>query len=247
MAESKAEITKIFNEYRTRIDDTFSADMEFRWVLDNIDKHIASEKPDAYLVKGDVSYGIEHFQISQYIVKKGQDTSRIAKGSQAKREKMKSDRDFSLQPSIENLIVAMERNLKVHSNSFNSYKSNILNLTNCNNEYKLVIFVEDSTDSGYIVKRRDTKAINPLNLRQLAEKVLQYKNDIWAIIYSYGNEMERVITGCTVKELEDRSNRNQLFNADDYAPFEVKRDVHISSKDENQDKNTITIKLYNYL
>lgn len=71
MAESKAEITKIFNEYRTRIDDTFSADMEFRWVLDNIDKHIASEKPDAYLVKGDVSYGIEHFQISQYIVKKG--------------------------------------------------------------------------------------------------------------------------------------------------------------------------------
>ena len=76
---------------------------------------------------------------------------------------------------------------------------------------------------------------------------MQYKNDIWAIIYSYGNEMERVITGCTVKELEDRSNRNQLFNADDYAPFEVKRDVHISSKDENQDKNTITIKLYDYL
>lgn len=246
--QTKAEIKSIFGNYKVKINDTFSNDIEFKWVLNNIESHISSEMPDAYLKKENIVYAIEHFQVSQYISEKNQDVSRIAKGSQKKREKMKEDRDFKLSPSINNLVAALERNLRSHAKSFSSYKTNILNLSDCNNrEYKLILFVEDSTESAYIVKRRYTEAINPLRLRQLVEPILQYKKDVWGIIYSYGNEVDKLLTGCTLMELENIISKDQLLDANDYVPFEVEKDLHISSTDESQDSNIVTIKLFDHL
>lgn len=246
--ETKAEIKEIFEKYKhIRKNTEFSDDAEFKKILENIEKHISSEKPDAYLEVDNTIYGIEHFQISQYEMKKGQDFSRVAKGSLNNREKMKNDRDFSLKPSVDNLILALERNIESHSHSFEEYKTNVLNRSeNTNVKYKLIIFIEDSTDSGFIVKQRDTNPINPLELRQLVEKILKYKDDIWAVIYSFGNELSRELTGCTVQELQNRKEAGLLLNAEEYVPFEVKREMHVSSKDSKEDRNSITINLFDH-
>ncbi len=246
--DTKAEIKEIFVKYKNiKKDIDFSDDTEFKRILKKIGEHIPSEKPDGYLEVDDTIYGIEHFQISQYVVKKGQDFSRVAKGSQNNREKMRNDRDFSLKPSVDNLISALERNMDSHSHSFEEYKTNVLKHSEKNTvNYKLIIFIEDSTDSGVIVKRRDTKPINPLELKQLAEIFLKYKNDIWAVIYSFGNEITRELTGCTVQELQDKKEAGLLLNAEEYVPFEVDREVHVSSKDSKEDKNSITIKLFDH-
>lgn len=246
--DTKAEIKEIFVKYKNIIKDiNFSDDIEFKMILKKIEEHIPAEKPDGYLEVNETIYGIEHFQISQYVVKKGQDFSRVAKGSQNNREKMQKDRDFSLKPSVDNLISALERNIDSHSHSFEEYKENVLKRSEKNTvNYKLIIFIEDSTDSGTIVKRRDTKPINPLELRQLAEIILKYKDDIWAVIYSFGNEITRELTGCTVQELQDKKEAGLLLNAEEYVPFEVDREVHVSSKDSKEDKNSITIKLFDH-
>lgn len=246
--DTKAEIKEIFEKYKKiRKDMDFSDDKEFKMILEKIGYHIPSERPDAYLKVDDTMYGIEHFQISQYVVKKGQDFSRVAKGSQNNRKKMKNDRDFSLKPSVDNLISALERNIDAHSRNFEEYKTNVLKHSeNTTVKYKLIIFIEDSTDSGVIVKRGDTKPINPLKLRQLTEIILKYKNDIWAVIYSFGNEISRELTGCTVQELQYKKEAGLLLNAEEYVPFEVEREVHVSSKDSNEDKNSITIKLFDH-
>lgn len=245
--ESKEEINSIFNNYKVCIDDTFSCDNELKWVLNNIKEHQSFEKPDAYLVNNDNIYAIEHFQISQYRQYKGSDTARIAKGSKENRDKMKNDRDFDLKPSIENLIAALTKNLKSHASSFESYKSNILSIANSQNKhYRLIILIEDSTESAYIVRSKDTKAVNPLLLKQIVECILEFKNNVWAVLYSYGNEVDKVLTGCTVEELEENA-KNRCFDAIDYVPFETDRELHISKDSHKEDSNTVTIRLFDRL
>lgn len=245
--ESKEEIKSILNDYKVCIDDNFTSNNELKWVLNNINSHQEFEKPDAYLLNNDNIYAIEHFQISQYRQCKGSDTARIAKGSKDNRDKMKNDRDFDLKPSVENLVSALIKNLKSHANSFESYKSNILNVANCQNKhYRLIIFIEDSTESAYIVRNRDTKAINPLLLKQIAECILEFKNNVWAVLYSYGNEVDKVLTGCTVEELEENT-KNRCFDANDYVPFETDRELHISKDNPKEDSNSVTIRLFDRL
>ena len=161
---------------------------------------------------------------------------------------MKGDRDFDLQPSIENFISALRDSLSSHSKSFESYKAHIISLENYkNSEYRLVIFVEDSSKSGYVVRRRETEAVNPLLLKQIAETFLEFKDSIWGIILTSGNEKQKRITGCTLEELKDRLKNNELFDAKDFAPFEVSREVHVSKDDPAQDNNHVTIHLFDRL
>jgi hypothetical protein len=246
--DTKLEIDRFFKNYVITIDDTFLNDKELKMVLNYIRNCNSFEKPDGYLLKKNSVYAIEHFQISQYKLRKNQDVSRIAKGSQKNREKMNDDRNFDLEPSVHNLIVSLERNLKSHSNSFQSYKTNILNINDCNEKvYKLIIFIEDSTESGYIVRNRETKIINPLKLRQLAEIILKYKTDVWGVIYSYGNEKNKILTGCTLKDLEEQMNNGKLFDSNDYVPFEVGKNIHVSKSDKTKDSNTIKIKFNEHI
>lgn len=242
--ESKEEIKAIFSDYKVHIDEGFTDNNELKWVLNNIETHKSFEKPDAYLLSKDNVYAIEHFQISQYKQCKGSDSSRVAKGSKENRNKMRIDRDFDLKPSIDNLITALIKNLKSHAKSFESYNSNVMGVDSCQNkQYRLIILIEDSTESAYIVRNRDTRAINPLQLKQIVECILEYQNDVWAVLYSYGNEVDKVLTGCTIKELEENAN-NLCFDVNDYVPFESDRAVHISKDNSKNDCNTVTIRLF---
>ena len=243
--DTRNEINEIFQNYEVNIE-KFSDNKDMQLLMENITNHISTEKPDAYLRLQNIVYAIEHFQISQYkILKKDQDISRIAKGSIANRGKMKNDRDFDYKPNIDNLIIALEKNIESHSNSFLAYKEHISTIEeNVDKEYRLVIFIEDSTESGYIVKKRDTQPINPLLLQQIVNILLNHKEDIWGVIYVYGNEVQKQMTGCTLEELDEKREKGCLLDSKDYVPFEVERNVHVSKSDEEEDTNTIKINLF---
>ena len=245
---TKNEIEYMYKKYKVNISKSV-CNKELRELLDGISNHIPREIPDAFLCCGNLIYAIEHFQISQYdLVKNNQDISRISQGSRERREKMKKDRDFDLKPSIDNLIKALSRNLCTHSKSFSLYKKNILELPESTEKvYRLVIFVEDSTESGYIVRKRETHPINPLLIKQIADVLLEYKNDVWGVIYAYGNEGEKEIVAFTLEELGVKMQNGELIDASACAPFEVERNVHISKKDKTEDSNTITIHIYDRL
>lgn len=121
VCNTRNEIKKIFKKSVYIEKSIFNGDM--KELVHNIEKHTPSERPDAFLCLGNIIYGIEHFQITQYgLCKNNQDISRIAEGSKHNREKMKDDRDFDYEPSINNLIKALSRNLRIHSKNFDAYK-----------------------------------------------------------------------------------------------------------------------------
>ena len=248
-SDTKNEIIDMYANYKVTIDGSSICNKELRELVYKIENHTPREIPDAFLCLNNFIYAIEHFQISQYQKKKkNQDISRISQGSKDRREKVKEDRDFDFKPSIDNLINALSRNLCVHSKSFNLYKRNILALPeSAEKVYRLVIFVEDSTESGYIVKKGETKPINPLLLKQVSDVLLKYKDDIWGVIYAYGNECEKSMVAYTLEDLDLKREQGELLNASDYAPFEVERKVHISKKDKKEDSNMVTIRLCDHL
>lgn len=74
--DTKSEIKNIFKKYRVSIEN-ISDDKDLQLLMQEIENHIPTEKPDAYLSVQNIVYAIEHFQISQYnLVKKDQDISR---------------------------------------------------------------------------------------------------------------------------------------------------------------------------
>lgn len=248
MDSSKNEIKNIVDKYELFEDFSPTNDENIKNIIRHIKDFVPSEKPDAIFEDDGIVFAIEHFQVSLYRKSGRNDVSKIAEGSQCKREKMKDDRDFDLQPSIENFISALRDSLSSHSKSFESYKTNIISLENYkSSEYRLVIFVEDSSKSGYVVRRRETEAVNPLLLKQIAEIFLEFKDSIWGVILTSGNEKQKRITGCTLEELKDRLENNELFDAKDFAPFEVGREVHVSKDDPAQDNNHVTIHLFDRL
>lgn len=244
---SRNEIANIFSNYKIQIDTTFSKDSEFLNVLSGIEKCESSEKPDGIYIAENHCYGVEHFQVSMYKVDKNQDVSRVAEGSMNNREKMKQDREFNLDPNIGNLISSLERVVNSHSKSFELYKEN-LSSKYSNKSYRLILFIEDSTNSAYIVKHKsfDNKTINPLMMKQLADVLLTCISDVYGVIYSYGNEVSKIITGCTLDELQEKKNCNLLLNSDDYTPFEQEKKQSVSKDGEN-DNTTATIKLFDKL
>lgn len=245
--DTKSEIKNIFKKYRVSIEN-ISDDKDLQLLMQEIENHIPTEKPDAYLSVQNIVYAIEHFQISQYnLVKKDQDISRRTEGMKNRRDKMKKDGDFDYKPSIDNLIKALSKNICAHSKSFMAYKEHISKMEeNDDKEYRLVIFVEDSTESAYIVKMGDVQLINPLLLQQIADVLLKYKEDIWGIIYVYGNEVQKSMTGCTLEELDEKREKGFLLDARNYVPFEVERHVHVSKSDKSKDENKVIININDY-
>lgn len=241
---SRGEIANIFSSYKTQIDTTFSNDDDFINVLNGIEQCESSEQPDGIYIAENHCYGVEHFQVSMNKVDKNQDVSRIAEGSMNNREKMKQDREFHLDPNIGNLISSLERVVNSHSKSFELYKKK-LSSKYPDKSYRLILFIEDATNSAYIVKHKsfDNKTINPLMMQQLADVLLTYISDVYGVIYSYGNEISKVITGCTLNELQEKKNCDLLLNADDYTSFEREKKKFVSKDGEN-DNTIVTIKLF---
>lgn len=62
---TKNEIREMFEKYKVSIEN-ISDDKDMQMLMRNIESHIPTEKPDAYLSLQNTVYAIEHFQISQY-------------------------------------------------------------------------------------------------------------------------------------------------------------------------------------
>jgi hypothetical protein len=240
---TKNEFAKLYEKYNL-IPKSDSKNKDIQYLIKNINQYNAEEKPDAYLEFENHVYAIEHFQISQYNRERKGDIAKIVKGSQNNREKMKVDQDLDYKPNLKNLFEALDINLTKHSNSFDEYKRNICISKSFSEEaYRLVIFVEDATESEYIVKKGSTDIINPLILQEMADIFLKYQEEIWGIIYSYGNEVTKIVTGYTLEELLIKKKQGKLLDSKDYVPFECNRKVHVSKSSEDEDTNTVYIML----
>ena len=245
MTKSKNEIRALFEEHNRmvlKLDATHDKDMID--VIEHLETDaVAYERPDAYLLCRKFIYAIEHFCVSQYTKEKKSDLLMAAKGSQEHRNKLKSDRKFSLDPTLANLFDSLRNNLEKHSKSFTSYRENIMVKSEESREYRLIVLIEDVTD-GYIVKERDVNPINPLNLSTVIEILLKYQDSVWGVIYVYGNDYNKGLTGCTIAELAERKNMGNFILAEDCAPFKTGRDIHVSKDDAKKDKDNVKIPLY---
>ncbi|OSA97937.1 UNVERIFIED_ORG: hypothetical protein B2H98_06025 [Clostridium botulinum] len=242
--KDKDEIKLLVDKYKIYLDLEFSEDVELKKVIENIKKFNNGERPDANYETEDYCYGIEHYQVSQYRkIKRNQDISKRVLGSQEHREKMKKDVNEKFSPSIDNLLKAIDVSLKSHAESFNIYKENVCKKYK-GKEYRLIIFIEDSTEPAYIVKKKsdDNNTVNPLLIKEIAEVIIAYKSSLYGVIYSYGNEQEKKITGCTVEELERRVENSEAKSMDEYKQFEDERNVIVTKNKENDsDNRTITL------
>lgn len=243
--QTKNEIHNIFDRYKVMVNINDTKDEDMKGILSTLIQNIVpADCPDAYIVKGDYAYGVEHFRISQYRVRGKSDLSLQAQGVVKDRSKMKQDFDEELKPSLNNLNNALFNNLESHSKSFKTYKENVTTITDISeSHYRLIIFVEDVTESAYIVKKNDTKVINPLLLSFVVDAFENHKESVWGIIYSWGNEKQKEITGCTLKELLERKSQNKLLDWNEYIPFEEGRRIFKSKQNEELDRNIVHIKL----
>ena len=241
---SKNEVKHLFEKYQVtkKIDNTQDEDMIA--VINHLETDaVQYERPDAYMPLGKFIYAVEHFCISQYKKNKNSDLSMEAEGIKKHRENLRKDKDFSLAPSLENLFNSLQYNLKNHSNNFSIYKKNVLELDKENRTYRLVILIEEVT-SSWIVKKRDVNPVNPLNLSTVVETLLKYQESVWGIIYVYGNERDKCMTGYTMEELKTLKETGNTLPAENYAPFEVGRNIHVSKDNAENDTNNVTIILH---
>lgn len=111
MTNSRNEIQHIVEKYELFEDFSTTNDEAIKNIIRRRKEYSSFEKPDAFLEENGITFGIEHFQVSLYKKQKNSDVSKIAEG--CNREKMKNDRDFDFQPSVENLLLALKEKLEI--------------------------------------------------------------------------------------------------------------------------------------
>lgn len=248
MPNSRREIFELFTRYNIIPDDSLTSNDAMQWIIRNLQNSVAFECPDAYMEYEKIVYGIEHFQVSMYNSSKKGDIARKADGTARKRDKIPLDKDyeeFDLEPSINNLLNQLSGALKTHSKSFNEYKRNLNAIQDSSNN-RLILLIEDRSDPGYIVSETAGLTEKHLRFRQIAEILLQYKDDIWGILISSGNDQTKNLSGCLLAELQEEINKNSLLDITDYEPFEKGRKRQISRKgvEDDEDEHLIIIKNY---
>lgn len=72
---------------------------------------------------------------------------------------------------------------------------------------------------------------------------MKYQGKIWGVIYTYGNEVIKTVTGYTLEELWVKKKNRELLDPKNYAPFEYSRKNHVSKNSEDEDTNTVCIML----
>lgn len=227
--ESKNEIEEIFEKYSICKDESLTSDSELKWIFEHIEEHVPFEKPDSYLGHCNVVYGIEHFRISLYRNGKKGDVGEYMKGARKDRderlkrnEEVKSDCCKKLEPSIDNFTSSIRGRLEEHSKSFDFYMQNLLGMNAQDKDIHLVIFMEDTSEPGGIIYRKD-KLINPFNIKGVAEAFVPYKDKIWAIILVYGHDRERCLTGITLQELLENYKAGNLLEDSELKPVDDKK------------------------
>ena len=151
--DSRDEINQIYEKYRVTMSkrDTTS-DSDLQYMIENLKSiHNPYVRPDAYAFYNDVAYGIEHFQISQYLHKKG-DQGKAAEAAKQNRDKLKNDREFNLKPSIQNLYDSFVTALDEHMNNADTYKDRVMKVCKEgkieNVGYRLLLVIEDASEQA---------------------------------------------------------------------------------------------------
>lgn len=243
---SRNEIVTIFKGVYTTISKVeTTSDKDLVYIIENLEsKHIPFERPDAYMICDNVAYGIEHFQISQYSHKKG-DQGKAAEGAKAKRDKLRGNKEFNLEPSIANLNASLRSALEMHMKHVDSYKKNVLSIKGIHaNSYRLVILIEDVSDQASYVQKYDTNPRNPLLFDDIANMILEHKSHIWGVIYIGGNSFGKALYGFTVDELSVLKNQGKLLNMQNYRTLHSDDQRVVSKDDESKDEHIVMLKLY---
>ncbi len=242
--ESRCEISKIFkNNFVTVNRKETTGDKELQYIIEHLNsEHIPFEKPDAYVVRNNVGYAIEHFQISQYTHKKG-DQGKIAASAKQNREKLNDDRRLNLNPSIQNLSESLKNTLSEHMRNVEVYKSNVKEKNQGISDCKLIFVIEDASDQAAYVEKFDLTPRNPLLFDGIADAILSYEGKLWAVIYIGGNEKEKSIEGYTVAELKTMKENGKLLDMQKFRTMHAEDERIISKDDEAKDEHTVTIKI----
>lgn len=191
-----------------------------------------------------IAYGIEHFQISQYSHKKG-DQGKAAEGAIKNREKLRNDRDFSLAPSLANLCASLKSGLKTHMKNANSYRENILNIKTVQTKsFRLVFLIEDTSEQASYVQKYDTSQRNPLLFDDIANSVLEYMERLWAVVYIGGNSFGKIMQGYTLDELSALKKQGKLLDIKQYRTLRSDEQYYVSKDDVSKDEHIVTLKLY---
>lgn len=247
---SRDEIAQIYGSYNVKVDyGETTENSDLRYIIENL-KSLCTpfERPDAYVVYNNTAYGIEHFQISQYNHKKG-DQGKVAEAAKQKREKLKEDRRFDLKPGIQNLYDSLKSALSDHMKNADVYKANVE--TECKDtdyaEYRLVLVIEDASDLATYVEMFDTTPRNPLFFDAIAEMLLSYEGILWGIIYIGGSIKDKTIKGYTLSELKEKKEKGKLLEIGKYRTMHAEDERMVSKEDESGDEHTVTIKVYDRL
>lgn len=205
---TKNEIQDILEKYSISFNIINDNDEEL-FALCNGLKHCEnSERPDSILILNNICFGIEHFEASVYKNKKG-DINREAEGRKAHRVKLQEDMIFELKPSLNNLVDSITNRFKSHSNSFSVYLNNINNKYP-DKEYRLVIFIEDISSPSSIVDENE-QYIHPLKIDKIVEAILEYKSDVFAVVYCVGNEISKQLTAIKLETLNEELRNGNLM------------------------------------
>jgi len=217
-------------------------DPELKYLIDNLRAHIPFERPDAYLVYGDIVFCIEHFEISQYKHKRNGDIGQVAESSKQNRDQLKEDATFNLQPSLNNLCDSLDKALKKHLRDPLTYKNNVAKVVKAK-EYRLVLLIEDTSEQGAYVEKFDTTPRNPILFDKIASSLLEYQNDIWGILFVCGNSFSKGLWGFTSEELSTFKHSGVLLDITKYRSMYSQETKFVSKNDAGKDLHNVTIEL----
>lgn len=240
---SRNEITELLSTSKINIminDNT--NDPELRYLMDNLVCHIPFERPDAYLVHGDVVFCIEHFKISQYKHKRKGDIGQKAESSKKNRDKLKDDETFDLQPSLDNLCDSLDSALKKHLHTPSIYRDNVAEIVKAK-DYRLVLLIEDASGQGVYIEKFNNTSRNPILFDKIASNLLMYQNDVWGVLIVCGNSISKGMWGFTCEELNKFKSCGSLLDITKYRPMYIQETKSISKDDAGKDLHNVFIEL----
>ena len=167
---------------------------DFKPILNRFDEVDNQERPDGLILVGDTVYMLEHFQVSMYLDKKGNDLLKQAQGNTFKRQ-LKKDSDCmkfedkyllfdkeTLLPDIFNLLRSFNTSLTKHMSNYDKYLENAQSKFP-NKMYKFILVIEDNSDA-IILKNDDwNSSLCLLDYREIVEQILEYQQIDGVIVF----------------------------------------------------------------
>ena len=162
------------------------------------------ERPDAAFALEGFCYGVEHFMISMYSNNQGDSRMHVL-GKKRERNKLIDSEKIPYSPHIDNLVSSLEKQLSSHARNFEAYQNHVTKQYP-DKEYRLLIFIEDISAPSRIVVDDNDEEIIILHCKEIIDLIAVYKESLWGVIYTVGDEVHKRLYAYSMEELLDRSN-----------------------------------------